>query len=177
MFQFSRFAQYSYVFTVMWPTDVGRVSPFGNFRIKASLQAPRNLSHATTSFIASHCLGIHRMRLFTWPYNPNKSVLCAMLPWLKVSLAVLYRSAFLIAFFCLRTHSCVLSFSLISSLAHAVNCLTLCAVECFCVNVSSLELVLSHSIVLFYKMALLQISKLLKSYSYFHVLNIHVPIL
>ena len=74
MFQFSRFAQYSYVFTVMWPTDVGRVSPFGNPRIKVSLHTPRGLSHVTTSFIASHCLGIHRMRLFTWPYNPNKSV-------------------------------------------------------------------------------------------------------
>ena len=41
------------------------VSPFGNPRIKASLQAPRGLSHATTSFIASYRLGIHRMRLFT----------------------------------------------------------------------------------------------------------------
>ena len=92
MFQFSRFAQYSYVFTVMWPTDVGRVSPFGNPRIKVSLQTPRDLSHATTSFIASHCLGIHRMRLFTWPYNPNKSAWCVF--------TVLYGSAFFIAFFC-----------------------------------------------------------------------------
>ena len=38
------------------------VSPFGNPRIKASLQAPRGLSHATTSFIASYRLGIHHMR-------------------------------------------------------------------------------------------------------------------
>ena len=34
-------------------------------RIRASLQAPRGFSHATTSFVASYCLGIHRMRLFT----------------------------------------------------------------------------------------------------------------
>ena len=40
----------------------GWVSPFGNPRIKASLQAPRGLSHATTSFIASYRLGIHHMR-------------------------------------------------------------------------------------------------------------------
>ena len=40
----------------------GWVSPFGNPRIIASLQAPRGLSHATTSFIASYRLGIHHMR-------------------------------------------------------------------------------------------------------------------
>ena len=39
------------------------VSPFGNPRIKASLQANRGLSHVTTSFIASDCQGIHRMHL------------------------------------------------------------------------------------------------------------------
>ena len=100
MFQFPRFAQYSYVFTVMWPTDVGRVSPFGNSRIKVSLQTPRDLSHATTSFIASHCLGIHRMRLFTWPYNPNKSACPLFVKIVKKWCLVLYRSAFLIAFFC-----------------------------------------------------------------------------
>ena len=41
------------------------VSPFGNPRIKACLSAPRGLSQTTTSFIASYCLGIHRMRLVT----------------------------------------------------------------------------------------------------------------
>ena len=44
-------------------TPKGRVSPFGNPRIKASLPAPRGLSQATTSFIASYHLGIHRARL------------------------------------------------------------------------------------------------------------------
>ena len=39
------------------------VSPFGNPRIKACLPAPRGLSQATTSFIASYRLGIRRMRL------------------------------------------------------------------------------------------------------------------
>ena len=39
------------------------VSPFGNPWIKASLQANHGLSHVTTSFIASDCQGIHRIRL------------------------------------------------------------------------------------------------------------------
>ena len=37
----------------------------------ACLPAPPSLSQATTSFIASDCLGIHRMRLVAWPYNTN----------------------------------------------------------------------------------------------------------
>ena len=46
-----------------------RVSPFGNPRVSASLSANRGLSQTTTSFIAFYRLGIHRMHLFTWPYN------------------------------------------------------------------------------------------------------------
>ena len=45
--------------------DSSRVSPFGHPRITARLPAPRGLSQATTSFIASDCQGIHRMRLVT----------------------------------------------------------------------------------------------------------------
>lgn len=41
------------------------VSPFGNLRVNAYLQANRSLSHAITSFIASDCQGIHRVRLVT----------------------------------------------------------------------------------------------------------------
>ena len=40
------------------------VSPFGHLRIKVCLPTPRRFSQATTSFIASCRLGIHRMRLF-----------------------------------------------------------------------------------------------------------------
>ena len=47
----------------------GRVSPFGNLRIKARLLAPRSLSQATTSFIACNRQGIHHVHLFTCPYN------------------------------------------------------------------------------------------------------------
>ena len=39
------------------------VSPFGHPRFIACLPAPRGLSQTTTSFIASYCLGIHRMHL------------------------------------------------------------------------------------------------------------------
>ena len=63
MFQFSRFAP-----ALLWiqsaVTLAGRVSPFGNPRIKAHLPAPRSLSQAVTSFIAYHCQGIHHMHLF-----------------------------------------------------------------------------------------------------------------
>ena len=56
-------------------TPKGRVSPFGNPRFKACLLAPRGLSQATTSFIASYHLGIHRARLVAWSYNPKKTEL------------------------------------------------------------------------------------------------------
>src|ERR1043165_2662317 len=47
----------------------GRVSPFGNLRIKACLSAPRSLSQTTTSFIACNRQGIRHVHLVTCPYN------------------------------------------------------------------------------------------------------------
>ena len=67
MFQFTGFALPLYIFKRQWPTYAGRVSPFGNPRIKACLPAPRGLSQATTPFIACCRQGIRRMHLFTWP--------------------------------------------------------------------------------------------------------------
>ena len=67
MFQFTRFASHTYVFSMRYPE--GWVSPFRNLRIKANLPAPRSLSQAITSFVAYHCQGIHHMLLVTWPYN------------------------------------------------------------------------------------------------------------
>ena len=63
MFQFTRFASHSYVFTMRYLCRW--VSPFGNLRIKANLPAPRSLSQAITSFVAYHCQGIHHVLLFT----------------------------------------------------------------------------------------------------------------
>ena len=63
MFQFSAFAPVN-LFIQSTVTLAGRVSPFGNPRIKAHLPAPRGLSQAVTSFIAYHCQGIHHMHLF-----------------------------------------------------------------------------------------------------------------
>ena len=54
-------------------TYKGRVSPFGNLRIKARLLAPRSLSQATTSFIACNRQGIHHVHLFACPYNVSLS--------------------------------------------------------------------------------------------------------
>ena len=67
MFQFTRFASHTYVFSMRYPE--GWVSPFRNLRIKAYLPAPRSISQAITSFVAYHCQGIHHMLLVTWPYN------------------------------------------------------------------------------------------------------------
>ena len=63
MFQFTRFASHTYVFSMRYPC--GWVSPFGNLRIKAYLPAPRSLSQAITSFVAYHRQGIHHMHLVT----------------------------------------------------------------------------------------------------------------
>ena len=63
MFQFSRFAL-STLCIQAEVTLAGRVSPFGNLRIKAHLPAPRSLSQAVTSFVAYHRQGIHHMHLF-----------------------------------------------------------------------------------------------------------------
>ena len=42
----------------------------------ACLSAYPSLSQTSTSFIAFCRLGIHRMHLVTWPYNPKKSLSC-----------------------------------------------------------------------------------------------------
>ena len=64
MFQFRRFAPRSLCIRPR-VTLAGRVSPFGNLRIKARLPAPRSLSQAATSFVACSRQGIHHMHLFT----------------------------------------------------------------------------------------------------------------
>ena len=63
MFQFTRFASHTYVFSMRYLCRW--VSPFGNLRIKANLPAPRSLSQAITSFIACNRQGIHHMHLVT----------------------------------------------------------------------------------------------------------------
>ena len=64
MFQFTTFAPDT-LWIRMSVTLAGRVSPFGNLRIKARLPAPRSLSQAATSFVACCRQGIHHMHLFT----------------------------------------------------------------------------------------------------------------
>ena len=63
MFQFTRFASHTYVFSVRYLCRW--VSPFRNLRIKANLPAPRSLSQAITSFVACNRQGIHHMHLVT----------------------------------------------------------------------------------------------------------------
>ena len=71
MFQFPRFAFYTYVFSAKYRPYGRWVSPFGYLRIKVWLPTPRSFSQVPTSFIASNCQGIHRVRLVAWPYNPK----------------------------------------------------------------------------------------------------------
>ena len=52
----------------------GRVSPFRNPRIEACLPAPRGLSQATTSFIASRCQGIHHTLLIASSTRPPTGI-------------------------------------------------------------------------------------------------------
>ena len=47
----------------------------------ACLSAHPSLSQISTSFIAFCRLGIHRMHLVTWPYNPKKSFTSRQLPY------------------------------------------------------------------------------------------------
>ena len=76
MVQFSGFASIPYVFRYRWPLRAG----FPHSEISGyntCLSVPPSLSQITTSFIASNCLGIHHMRLFTWSYNLNTPLKCA----------------------------------------------------------------------------------------------------
>ena len=64
MFQFPAFASQPLCIQVR---DTGLrqwVSPFGHLRFTVWLPTPRSFSQAPTSFFASSCQGIHRMRLF-----------------------------------------------------------------------------------------------------------------
>ena len=47
------------------------------------LLPPRRFSQAPTSFIASNCQGIHRMRLVAWPYTATISIQ-NLLAWYKI---------------------------------------------------------------------------------------------
>ena len=76
MFQFPWFASCTYGFSTRYPAYAGWVPPFRDLWITVCLPTPQSFSQATTSFIASDCQGIHRMRFFTWPYNPKQSGYC-----------------------------------------------------------------------------------------------------
>lgn len=62
MFQFPRFASHPYGFRMGYLPDGRWVAPFRDARVTGCLPPRRALSQASTSFIASGCLGIHRMR-------------------------------------------------------------------------------------------------------------------
>jgi hypothetical protein len=82
----------------------GRVSPFGNLRIKACLLAPRSLSQATTSFIACNRQGIHHVHLVTCPYNVG--LCCAVLPFMRTPKTG-HRSYYILLSFVCRIQSVI----------------------------------------------------------------------
>ena len=59
MFQFPRFASYSYVFTARYLKEVG--FPIRKFTDQSLFAAPRDLTQRITSFIACVRQGIHQM--------------------------------------------------------------------------------------------------------------------
>ena len=63
MFQFPSFASLPMYSVTEYLAYTRWVSPFGHSRIKGWLPPPRDFSQAPTSFIASDCQGIHRIRL------------------------------------------------------------------------------------------------------------------
>ena len=86
-------------------TLTGRVSPFGNLRIKARLPAPRSLSQATTSFIACNRQGIHHVHLFACPYNVATSIVQAD-DRLQDQVCVLPYPKFIVLFLEITLHTC-----------------------------------------------------------------------
>src|SRR5690606_40720570 len=83
MFQFPRFASHTYVLSVRHLACARWVSPFRDRWIKGRLPPPQRLSQATTSFIASDCQGIHRMRLrseeHTSELQSRENLVCRLL--------------------------------------------------------------------------------------------------
>ena len=52
-------------------THVKPGSPIRTSLDQRTFSTPQSFSQNSTSFIASYCLGIHRLRFSSWPYNLN----------------------------------------------------------------------------------------------------------
>ena len=65
----------AYEFSQPFQDRSWRVAPFGHPRIKAYEAAPRGFSQPITSFVASRCLGIHRLPLLCFvPSSHSREV-------------------------------------------------------------------------------------------------------
>ena len=80
----------------------GRVSPFGNLRIKVRLPTPRSLSQASTSFFACNRQGIHHVHLVACLYNFDFSFEnpVIQLSFFAVSKAIAFLEITSYTFFC-----------------------------------------------------------------------------
>ncbi len=75
MFQFPRFASFDYD-SSNDSASMHWVSPFGHRRLVRFISAYRRFSQISTSFIASDCLGIHRVRLIRLTSQPEGVLRC-----------------------------------------------------------------------------------------------------
>ena len=77
-------------------------SPIRTSLVKRSFPAHQSFSQDSTSFIASYCQGIHRLRFSSWPYNLNHLFAAIFRFTLRYKLALL------------QSHTIVCSFSRLS---------------------------------------------------------------
>ncbi len=85
------------------------------------MPAPRSFSQANTSFIASYCLGIHRLRLFAWPYISKQLLRCYKTYGISRCYASVYPDVD--TFFCsisLSTHNTFSSLRLVIFVFHRI---------------------------------------------------------
>ena len=88
------------------PTFVKPGSPIRTSLDQRLFPTPQSFSQDSTSFIASYCQGIHRLRFSSWPYNLNhfksyllKLRLCYLFVYLIFNELWLYQSKILLKYF------------------------------------------------------------------------------
>ena len=87
----------------------------------SSLPAPRGFSQAATSFFASYCLGIHHVRLISWPYNPKSFPIWVLSVLLKLNLS--YTQCTSLSYNHIVKELCTLQSTKHKSISKSVSCL------------------------------------------------------
>lgn len=142
MFQFPEYAHITYVFSYVLLLKNSRVSPFGNFRIKACLVAPRNLSHPTTSFIAHFSQGIHCMPFVTFfstfYVRRHKKIICIKKLAINKNVSLSSTTSFHLFFWCFDCGKAI----------KTVKRMIICTSPCLARNMTS-KIALTYFVLLF----------------------------